>query len=1360
MSEKVFLGLDIGTDSVGWAVTNEEYKLKKFRGEPMWGSVLFEAANLKAERRAFRISRRRLQRRKQRVLLLQELFAKEIAKVDPGFYKRLQASALYREDAGEPYSVFDDDDYTDREYHKQYPTIHHLIVELMESDSPHDIRLVYMACAWLMAHRGHFLSEVSKDNIAALTDFEAVYSAFKEYICSLSEEFSLPWNDENRSAFERILPQKITVKRKYDELVEALFEGGKCSKEVSDAFPFRCDILLKALCGSKISAKELFNNPAYEELDSFTLGSDDELLASLMIDLGEDGELIHHLKQIYDWAILKEVLSGHRSISLAKVEIYEQHKSDLQSLKYLVKKYLPEQYSEVFREATPGAYTSYVKHAKNTKKVPDKWSGKEAFSDYIKKLLKRMDGKIVDCDQELFQAIVARNDIQAFLPKQKDTDNRVIPYQLYYSELSEMLKRVAQYHPFLNEKDECGLSVSEKILSVFEFRIPYFVGPLNVHSSHGWIKRKAEGKIYPWNFKEMVDLDQSESEFIQRMLNTCTYLAGEKCVPKESLLYRKYMVLNEINNIRINGVRIPVELKQDIYQDLFCQYKKVSRKRIDDYLLSRGVIESSEAISGLDTQINAQLKSYHDFRRLMENHVLTEAEVEEIVERSTFSEDGHRFSKWVRERFPQLKEEDAKYVSKLRYKEFGRLSKRFLNELEGVNKETGEISTIVGFLWNTNCNLMEILSDSFDFKKNIDEMNKDYYADPSHHLTLEKRLEDMYISNAVKRPILRTMEVVKEVTKACGKAPDRIFIEMARGASEEQKHKRTKTRKDQILELYKQCKDQDVRDLQRQLEAMDMADNRLQSDKLFLYYLQLGKSIYSGKPIELEQLGSKLYDIDHIYPQRMVKDDSIINNKVLCLSEENGFKKDNYPVPEAWRKSQRDFWERLKKAGLMSEEKYKRLTRETGFTADEQMGFINRQLTETSQSTKAVATLLKEKYPNTEIVYVKARITSEFRQYIKRYKSRTFNDLHHAKDAYLNIVTGNVYHLRFSKNWFSLEKEPDYSLNMHALFGDKAWAARNGEAAWGGGTMLANIKKTVEKNNGHLTQYAFCRHGGYFDQMPVKKGIDYIPRKRDLSTDKYGGYNKASASYFMLVKYKAGKEEDVIIMPVELLYAGQVETDNSFAENYAKRQIGIIRNKTVEEVSFPLGIRKLKINTVFSLDGFRVTLGGKASGGNMVIVSGNTPFSASGEWQNYTSHIESFLQKTRNNKALIYSPDFDRVERKKNIELYDIYMDKLSKGIFEKRYNSPLVSLKNGRELFTELSEVEQAKVLQSIHQLFGRLSGGVDLTGIGGKGRAGATFPSSLISSWGKKYKDVRILDTSVTGIWERSSDNLLNLL
>ena len=38
MEKECYLGLDIGTDSVGYAVTDEEYNLMRFKGNDAWTS--------------------------------------------------------------------------------------------------------------------------------------------------------------------------------------------------------------------------------------------------------------------------------------------------------------------------------------------------------------------------------------------------------------------------------------------------------------------------------------------------------------------------------------------------------------------------------------------------------------------------------------------------------------------------------------------------------------------------------------------------------------------------------------------------------------------------------------------------------------------------------------------------------------------------------------------------------------------------------------------------------------------------------------------------------------------------------------------------------------------------------------------------------------------------------------------------------------------------------------------------------------------------------------------------------------------------------------------------------------------------
>ena len=78
------------------------------------------------------------------------------------------------------------------------------------------------------------------------------------------------------------------------------------------------------------------------------------------------------------------------------------------------------------------------------------------------------------------------------------------------------------------------------------------------------------------------------------MVRRCTYISGEPVLPKSSLEYQSFCVLNEINNIKIDGERISVQLKQDIYKEVFQKGKRVTKKQLCKYLHTRGIIEAEE----------------------------------------------------------------------------------------------------------------------------------------------------------------------------------------------------------------------------------------------------------------------------------------------------------------------------------------------------------------------------------------------------------------------------------------------------------------------------------------------------------------------------------------------------------------------------------------------------------------------------------------------------------------------------------------------------------------------------------------------------------------------------------------------
>lgn len=1388
-SENYYIGLDIGTDSIGYAAADESYRLLKYKGEPVWGSHIIEEANLKNERRQHRTERRRLDRRQQRVTLIREIFAKEIAKIDPDFYKREEESALLAEDASTSKGLFTDIGYTDKEHHKSYPTIHHLINELMTDAAPHDVRLVYLACAWLVAHRGHFLSEVSLDNVESVVDFKTVYDNLTDYF-AFEIGCEPAWDNADPDEIEKILIKKIKSTSKINELNNLLFGKKKPETEITDAFPFSRPGIIKLLCGKDCSAKDLFGKEEYAEIKSLKL--DDDELDSNLSELGDDAELVLRLKAVYDCVTLHDVLGENKFISAAKVETYEQHKRDLAELKKFIKKYAPEKYNEIFRKvdkstANYSAYSGNIKSDKNTK-ADWKKATPENFCTYILKIVNNITPAAED--KAFYDDMIARlqKDVNTFMPKQVNGDNRVIPYQLYYVELKKILENAEKYLPFLSETDEEGYLTKDKILSVFTFRIPYYIGPLNASSPYAWIKRKA-GRITPWNFSEMVDGNESEQGFINKLIGVCSYLPGEKVLPKQSLLYQRFTVLNEINNITINGLRISPEIKQLIYNDVFKKNKKVSVKKIKDSLRQNTQLKDDvETIAGIDISIKSSLSSYISFRRLLESGTLNETDVEKIIKVSTYMESRPRFKAWLEGEYPNLSDNDVKYITSLKFKDFGRLSEKFLCGIIGGCKDTGEACSIIDALWSTDKNLMELLSDDYTYSDAIKRYSDNYYM-ANGAKSLDERMDDMYLSNAVRRPIYRVLDIVSDIVKAEGKAPDKIFVEMARGPKPDEKGQRKTSRYDTLKDLYKNIDTDDVRRLEQELEKMgDEANSRLQSEKLFLYFLQLGKCMYSGEKIILSDLmtSDKRYDIDHIYPQSKVKDDSLFNNKVLVKSELNHQKGDRYPVPEGIRENMSGMWKKLLDCKLITEEKYRRLTRKTGFTDDEAWEFINRQMVETRQSTKAVATLLKEYYPDTEIVYVKAGLVSEFRHEKKlwkailpeeeRYlddsqiepwktelwKSRTVNDLHHAKDAYLNIVAGNVYHEKCTKPWY-LSNKDNYSINLISLYSLTPYTA-GGRKIWDGVNSLETVWKTVHKNAVHYTIYPFSRKGGLFDQNPLKKNADLTPLKNNgeiyLDPKKYGGYNKPTATFFVLVKYYFGKKSDVMLMPVDLAIAEKYKSNSQFRLDYAKIQLGRILNKTIDKVEFPLGDRIIKVKTMIELDGYRMCITGKAGGGTVIMLSSMTPLCLAPEWEFYVKKLETLNEKKKNNPNMVYMEKYDFVSTEKNAELYDILTDKLTNTVFNNRPGNPYDKLATGKEKFAAQDVFTQTACLLQIVGIFGRINNGFDLTAIDEAPKAARSKLSSNLSNWKKSYSDVRIIDTTASGLFEHRSCNLLDLL
>ena len=437
-----YLGLDLGTNSVGWAVTDLEYNLLRAKGKDLWGVRLFDEAETAANRRSKRIARRRIERDKARKALLKEFFADEIEKVDPAFYMKMDESFFKLKDRSvknqQPYSLFNDFDFTDKEFHDKYKTIFHLRSDLIHSDKIFDVRLVFLAIYNMFSHRGHFLN-ATLDAEKNDTGFK---NAYVEMIEVLEEhEFGIPSNIEV-DAIEEILSDNKSSRTNHFEQLLALFNVTKKDKR-------NCAVL-RLLAGLSINLKDIYDQELDKESDKkfgFRESNYEEVIEEVYNIVDEDYKnIIEKIKMVHDAGLLSKIMIGCEYLSDARIKIYDMHQKDLKQLKALLKKYNKEAYEKLFRTIESGTYSAYVGSVNSHGKI-ERRQGKERGKDVLYKSIEKAIKDIPDNDKDKIE-IKAKIDAEIFLEKQLTNKNGVIPNQVHSRELRAILNNAEKYLPF------------------------------------------------------------------------------------------------------------------------------------------------------------------------------------------------------------------------------------------------------------------------------------------------------------------------------------------------------------------------------------------------------------------------------------------------------------------------------------------------------------------------------------------------------------------------------------------------------------------------------------------------------------------------------------------------------------------------------------------------------------------------------------------------------------------------------------------------------------------------------------------------------------------------------------------------
>lgn len=1183
MDKKYFLGLDVGSSSVGWAVTDEDYNLLELNGKTAWGSRLFDKSQDAKARRSKRSARRRMARRKFRIDILNNyIFKDEINKIDPSFFIRLNESNLVLEDksVNVKYPLFLEKD-KEKEFYKKYPTIYHLRLAQVENkiDAFSDIRYLYLTIHHIIKKRGNFLTE-GEFNVDSLITPEMIENCDETLLSLLEEEHESIINEKIVEDVRNILKNKSKDLNKKDKqkMIKKLFPNGK-ELFSSDETEKYWNNLIELFAVTVTGGTKTFKINDSEKTISFDKNYD-ENRSDYESVLDKNIVLLDLSKQIYFANYIEDFLGKEKYFSSAMVNVYERYKKDLKLLKSIIKKLnrvYPSLYNQIFKGKVVDKKNQYFSVVPNYNAYANEFAsfkygevkGHDGFIKQLKAFIKEVL-KDEACIELIEKDALLKTEIEElttkinddgdndYLKRIADINNSEFPHQFHEEELKKILDNCKPYFPSIYAN-------KDKILSIFRYRVNYYEGPLDTRSKYSNVIKKGNEyeKILPWNKKDIIDKDETMNNFIKGLINDCTYLIGEKVLPKCSIILNDLINLNKLNVLRINGDAINQEAKLRLF-DFINQNPKTTISAIKKFLIKEfdyydknGVVISGIDEDGADfiSPVRPYLSKVFD---LNNDNVVKEID-EKIIETLTiYADDKKGGLEAVKNKMPNLSEAQLKAIEKLNCKDWGTLSRKLLKHR--WHDDNGVVTrSLLDIMHDEVINLQQVLEgDKYKFREYIAKDNTSKIGKMSRRKQIEELIEKA--PPLMRRSAIQAYKIAYEIRKITKSQPEKIMIETTRSHEKKDKNGKGKIKDSRRKELEALIKslinDKEIaysKDAKRVLEELKALedDARLRGEAIYLYFKQLGRDMYTLEPIAFEDvLNSTKYDIDHIVPQSKILDNSLDNKVLVDKNINQKIKSDIYPLPREIVKKCIGFWKMLYEKKFISAKKYNSLIRETKLTEEEKDAFVARQINVVNYSNILIRDIFNIAFPESEIIFQKAEHTSFIRNEYDIVKVRELNDTHHAVDAYLNVVAGNIlsnyYKLRKIK---ANEKTGKDSLNPETVI--------KGYFEYTDG-KLDLVKNTCERKDILLTFREKYPDGQFYDQnivaRPSKSGKnELIPvhtNSKFQNINVYGGFNNLSRSYFVSGFDNKNKK---IMVSIPIMYSNiknQDELHKKICENY------------------------------------------------------------------------------------------------------------------------------------------------------------------------------------------------------------------
>ena len=543
----------------------------------------------------------------------------------------------------------------------------------------------------------------------------------------------------------------------------------------------------------------------------------------------------------------------------------------------------------------------------------------------------------------------------------------------YKKELEALLDKQSNFYPELEANRDI-------LISIYESRRDYEEGPggENSPTPYGRYRYDKEGKIQTVN---LIDL----------MRGHCTYYPEELRIAKNSYTACLFNLLNDLNNLKIDGSRkLTYEEKKELIDTIVNKGKNINLTQIAKICNVVKDTISGYRVDKNDKPLFTKFEGYQELYNICKtldcvniiegNRNLVDTISDVLTKVKDLDEREHQLIAMGLEKSIAHALAGAK-----KFKEYHSLSKKAME-------------AILNDLWQTDKNQMVLfLERGLSPQQELDFTSNE----------IKFSMENWIVSPVTKRSVNEAIKVINALRKWLKKKEGQsaefsdIVIELAREKNSADAANREKRN---------QKKQED-----KKKKLANLAPSRhltkKQMDMLLLLDEQDRKCAYSLRPIDIQDVFTEgMLEIDHIIPRAKSLCDAMYN-KVVVYSSENQNKGKrtpfqyfcsgkaiiNYDTFKEWVIGNNRFSKEKKDCLLYEQDPDKDLE-----------GFINRNLVDTRYASRKIMNVLQYffKYHGlrTKVKSINGAMTFAFRNQARLSKDRLNTYAHHAQDAL--IVAG------------------------------------------------------------------------------------------------------------------------------------------------------------------------------------------------------------------------------------------------------------------------------------------------------------------------------------------------------------------